>query len=375
LWSGDETVISSLAQNPSLGKGYTEKQRNLVLRLCKKYRAVLEAEFNLAATAALDNPECKFNIITVVPQDKSITIVDREIMVKFPYSEELVDKIRKFRDKSAVRLVNWNDEHRSWVFTLEENNILWIHNNLMPMGFKVDDQFIALAAEISEILVKIEDFVPMVKATSDGFEFANVHRSVPQPVGKSLKETLLLAKLYGITTWEETVDNLRKTEEISPIFSQFLNESAPLSLEFDVEENSIDQFTDLVKYNSPILIIVPGVNEFFIMKTWLAWLKTQNIAETDMSVLFRLPNDTGSMFNDLIKQNNLNQPLGDNTKVVFISQKLPKPLLKSNIEFKLILNLGSLSGVHYSLSNYLQDRSDVIRYTDKNKSGYQFGLL
>jgi hypothetical protein len=81
------------------------------------------------------------------------------------------------------------------------------------------------------------------------------------------------------------------------------------------------------------------------------------------------------MFNDLVKSFNLNSPIGENTKIVFISQKLPKPLLKSEIEFKFIINLGSISGVHYSLSNYLQDRMDVIKYTDKKKTGYQFGLL
>jgi hypothetical protein len=81
------------------------------------------------------------------------------------------------------------------------------------------------------------------------------------------------------------------------------------------------------------------------------------------------------MFNDLVRQNNLNNPIDENTKIVFISQKFPKPLIKSGIDFKLIVNLGSLSGVHYSISTFLDGRPDVIRYTDKTKSGYQFGLL
>ena len=102
---------------------------------------------------------------------------------------------------------------------------------------------------------------------------------------------------------------------------------------------------------------------------------SQEISEKDISVMFRLSSDTGSMFNDLVKQEGLNNPISENTKIVFISQKMPKPLIKSDIEFKLVLNLGSLSGVHYSISTYLDSRPDVIRYTDKNKSGYQFGLL
>ena len=216
---------------------------------------------------------------------------------------------------------------------------------------------------------------PMLIEAEGEYRFINVHRSVPQPNTTNPIQALLLAKHYGISVWDETVAKSLKMSQNSEILTSFLNESVPLSLEFDSSEKSIDQFKDLFKYNTPALIIVPGHDEFFTLKSWVLWLKEQNIDEKDMSVLFRLPNDTGSMFNDLVKSFNLNSPIGENTKIVFISQKLPKPLIKSGIEFKFIINLGSISGVHYSLSNYLQDRMDVIKYTDKKKIGYQFGLL
>lgn len=371
----DVSVVSSLARNPSSGKGYTLKQRSLVLRLCKKYRSQLVQELGAPATAALDNPEFRFGLTEISPQEKSVSLVGKEIVVKFPYREELIGKIRKFRDSCAVKLVNWSDEKKAWVFTLEENNILWILNNIVDNDYQVDEELQALKTEIYEILEKIEDFVPSIKTTDTGFEFANTHKSVPQPVGMNLKETMLLAKQYGISVWDENIENLIKNEEFSPILTKFLKETEPNELEFDTSTTHIDQFADLFKHNLPALIIIPGVNEFFTLKNWVQWLKRQNIQEKDMSVLFRLPNDSGSMFNDLVKQYNLNNPIDENTKIVFVSQKLPKPLIKSGLEFKFILNLGSLSGVHYSLGNFLQDRPDVIRYTDKKTLGYQFELL
>jgi hypothetical protein len=375
IWSMDASVITSLGQNPTLGKGFTEKQRNLVLRLCKKYRSQLFTQFGKDSEDALDNPEFKFPLIEPASQEKTIAIVDKEILVKFPFSEEIVAKIRKFRDTCLVKLVDWASEDKAWKFKLEENNVMWIAGNLDLSTYSVDPKFTRIFEEISEILGKIEDHVPTIVKTDTGFSFLNVPDSVPQPSNDSLIETVLLAKHYGITTWDENVSNLLKTVQLSPILAEFLNETNPNSLEFDVNENSIDQFTDLFKYNVPALIIVPGYNEFFTLKNWLQWLKNQNFEEKDISVMFRLANDTGSMFNDLVKQNNINNPIGENTKIVFISQKLPKPLIKSGIDFKLIINLGSLSGVHYSVSSYLDNRPDVIRYTDKNKSGYQFGLL
>jgi hypothetical protein len=375
LASIDVNVVASLAVNPMLGKGHSEKQRNLVLRLCKKYRGQLTTLLGPTVEDSLNNPQFKFALLEPAPTEKSIKIEGKQIFVKFPYNEELVTKIKKFREISEVKTVNWNMDKKVWVFELEENNVLWINSNLTNMGFLVDDMFNSYADKITTILEKIEDFLPMLVNDNGTYKFVNTHRSVPQPDTDDLTKALLLAKHYGISVWDENVSKSLEMRQNSRIFTEFLNESAPHSLEFDTGEESIDQFKDLFKYNLPALIIVPGHDEFFTVKSWVLWLKSQNITEKEMSVLFRLPSDSGSMFNDLVKTYNLNSPIDENTKVVFISQKLPKPLLKSGIEFKFIINLGQLSGVHYSLSNYLQDKMDVIKYTDKKKTGYQFGLL
>jgi hypothetical protein len=375
LWAMDEKVVHSLAANPSAGRGFTEKQRSLVLRLCKKYQGQLTADLGIAVTVALDTPEFKFNLVEPTLQEKSIKIEGKEILVKFPFSEEIVEKIRKFKSEVKVKTVEWNGDSKAWKFALEENNVLWITQNILNDSFAVDPEFLEFSGQISEILENMENYVPTVAYENNQYSFKNVYRTVPQPTSNDLIETLLLAKHYGISTWDETVENLIKNANFSPVLTSFLEESISNKPEFDVNENSIDQFTELFKHNVPALIIIPGYGEFFTLKTWTTWLKSQGFKEKDISVLFRLSSDTGGMFNELVKQNNLNNPIDENTKIVFVSQKIPKPLIKSGIEFKLIVNLGSLSGVHYSVSTYLDGRADVIRYTDKTKSGYQFGLL
>jgi hypothetical protein len=375
LWAMDEKVVHSLAANPSAGRGFTEKQRSLVLRLCKKYQGQLTADLGTAVTVALDAPEFKFNLIEPALQEKSIKIEGKEILIKFPFSEEIVEKIRKFKSEVKVKTVEWNGDSKAWKFALEENNVLWITQHILNDSFIVDPEFLEFSGQISEILENMENYVPTVAYENNQYLFKNVYRTVPQPESNDLIETLLLAKHYGISTWDETVENLIKNANFSPVLTSFLEESISNKPEFDVNENSIDQFTELFKHNVPALIIIPGYGEFFTLKTWTTWLKSQGFKEKDISVLFRLDSDTGGMFNELVKQNNLNNPINDNTKIVFVSQKIPKPLIKSGIEFKLIVNLGSLSGVHYSVSTYLDGRADVIRYTDKTKSGYQFGLL
>jgi hypothetical protein len=375
LWAMDQSVVHSLAVNPTVGKGFTEKQRALVLRLCTKYQYQLTADLGPEVTLALENPEFKFPLAQPTLQEKSIKVQGNKILVKFPFSEEIVGKIRKFKTDACVHTVNWDGDEKVWQFALEEGNVLWITNNLLSSEFSVDQEFLEFSGQITEILENMEKYIPTVSHENGQYLFKNTHRTVPQPETTNLAETLLLAKHYGISTWDEKVENLIKNANFSPVLTSFLEESISNKPEFDVNENSIDQFTDLFKYNVPALIIIPGYGEFFTLKTWSAWLKSQGFAEKEISVLFRLDNDTGSMFNDLVRQNNLNNPIDENTKIVFISQKIPKPLIKSGIDFKLIVNLGSLSGVHYSVSTFLDGRPDVIRYTDKTKAGYQFGLL
>jgi hypothetical protein len=375
LWAMDQSVVHSLAVNPTAGKGFTEKQRALVLRLCTKYQYQLTADLGPEVTLALENPEFKFPLAQPTLQEKSIKVQGNKILVKFPFSEEIVGKIRKFKTDACVHTVNWDGDEKVWQFALEEGNVLWITNNLLSSEFSVDQEFLEFSGQITEILENMEKYIPTVSHENGQYLFKNIHRTVPQPETTNLAETLLLAKHYGISTWDEKVENLIKNANFSPVLTSFLEESISNKPEFDVNENSIDQFTDLFKYNVPALIIIPGYGEFFTLKTWSAWLKSQGFAEKEISVLFRLDNDTGSMFNDLVRQNNLNNPIDENTKIVFISQKIPKPLIKSGIDFKLIVNLGSLSGVHYSVSTFLDGRPDVIRYTDKTKAGYQFGLL
>ena len=375
LWKGDETVINSLSNNPVIGRGYTEKQRSLVIRVVRKYRNQLVAALGQPASDAIDLAEFQLNLVESKPMTKLITIEGKKILVSFPYDEALVATIKKFRDSNKARLVDWNNDKKVWAFDLEELNVIWIGNNLLPLGFSVDDDFLKIFEQITEVLENIEAYTPMLVHTDEGFKFANAHRTVPQLTTNNIVEAALLAKYYGISVWDEKVSDLLKNEEISPVLDKFINELTSDNLDFDTTTNSIDQFTDLFKFNVPAMIIIPAGHELEYLKIWHKWLRSQKFQEKEISVMFRLENTVGRDFNDYVRTFDLNTPIHENTKIVFISQKLPKPVIKSGIDFKFILNLGSISGVHYSISTYLQNRPDVIKYTDKNRTGYQVVVL
>ena len=375
VWSGDRAVIQSLAAAHTQGRAYTQKQRDLVMRLVKKYQSALVGEFGKLATDAIDLTSFRFPVAEAKSSTKYIKIENKKILVSFPYSEKLVENIKKFKASTKVKLAEWDVDKKVWAFDLEESNVLWVANNLMTPEFTVDDNFLEIFEEITQVLENIEDHVPILVNTEAGFKFANGHKTLPDIDADNVIEAVLLAKHYGISVWDEKVSNLLKNEEISPVLDKFINETGSENLNFDLSTTNIDQFKDLFKFNVPVLIVIPAGYELKYLKNWYFWLKSQNFQEKDISVMFRLENTVGRDFNDYVRTFELNTPLHENTKIVFISQKLPKPIIKSGIDFKFVLNLGNITGVHYSITSYLQNEPCMIKYTDTKQLGYRSDVL
>ena len=375
VWSGDRAVIQSLAAAHTQGRAYTQKQRDLVMRLVKKYQSALVGEFGKLATDAIDLTSFRFPVAEAKSSTKYIKIENKKILVSFPYSEKLVENIKKFKASTKVKLAEWDVDKKVWAFDLEESNVLWVANNLMTPEFTVDDNFLEIFEEITQVLENIEDHVPILVNTEAGFKFANGHKKLPDIDADNVIEAVLLAKHYGISVWDEKVSNLLKNEEISPVLDKFINETGSENLNFDSSTTNIDQFKDLFKFNVPVLIVIPAGYELKYLKNWYFWLKSQNFQEKDISVMFRLENTVGRDFNDYVRTFELNTPLHENTKIVFISQKLPKPIIKSGIDFKFVLNLGNITGVHYSITSYLQNEPCMIKYTDTKQLGYRSDVL
>jgi hypothetical protein len=112
------------------------------------------------------------------------------------------------------------------------------------------------------------------------------------------------------------------------------------------------------------LFVIPGVDELEKVKEAFHFLKEIGIKNEEMSVVFRLPSETGVVFNNFVKEHQLNSPLTDKTRIVFVSGKLPKPILKSKIKFHAAINMG-FPNVHYTLKNYVDNQENSLFFVHK----------
>ena len=361
----DHPIVHSLSQQILQGKGFTEKQGTLAIRIVKKYVNQLNTDLKMDVTPILADQRFKFpfrviDFLKTVTVKKHIEINKKIISVSFPYDNQLVDKIKIYRrNSSKSTTVNWNADSRSWDFDFVEDHVDWINNNFIDSSFVIDDEFANIAEQIELIKNSLEDHVPMITFENNRFVYKNVPNSVIQPAeDEDVVSVVATGKKYGITTWCEYVDNSLNKLQLDPALHGFLTNS------LKSDNLSLKQIFSIVNFSLPWLVIISGGSELKQIKLCHTMLEQNGISANEMSTLFRLSNENGNEFNNYVKENKLNGSVSKNTKIVFISGKVPKPLIEADIDFSCILSFGIL-GVHYTLSNYLKNHHFVLNYALK----------
>ena len=375
----ESTFTQSVATQITNGNALTEKQASLMLRILKKYQSSLEVYFQRSLD--LENPIFKtpFRRIT---EEKSVSIEDhngkRSIMVRFAYDAALIKQFQEYVSSTDWKSIlygqvlkheagSWDHEVKAWVFTLKEENIIWLASTLMDNGFVVDAEFRRLYDEIVVVLDQMYENAPCVIKQDGRYVYKNVSLKAKSADTINVQEFLFQAKNAGVTAWNEDVDRDLKHTKPNAITKMLLNTTKPLFVDSTV--HAVDEFESLVKYGGPLLIIIPGGSEQEHLLKWHHALRQWGITDSNMSVMFRVPNNNGGVVNLYIKDNNLNNEIHEDTKVVFVSTKLPKPLIKSGIRFNTVLNLGYYRDLHFSMSVVLNSTTNVCYYNNKQPLG------
>jgi hypothetical protein len=367
----DGTILSSLGDQIAFNANQlTEKQGHLALRVLNKHRSELRSAVPLI-DAILDKPVWK-HPFRVISQQKRISIIKTPvegntgnvIALEFPYNETLVELLRK-RNSEVHQLYKgtWDGNVKKWIFNLTETTIEWIGSIFLAQEFHASEEFIELYRSVGETFLAIEHHLPMLIQTNNEFELINCHKKIPQPETNNLVEALFWAREYGITTWDDTIDSKIK-KEINPVTRTVLSLASSKHPWVDSNVYPIDAFTDLLTYGGPALVVVPGGSELTMVKSWMEFASSLGIGTQDMSVMFRLPNEQ-SDFNKFVKDCELNGPITDTTRIVFVSTKITKPLIKSGVKFNTVINLGYYNYMHFTMSTVVDNARNLVYYSTK----------
>lgn len=383
----DVTVLKSIATQVARGTALTDRQYTLVKeKLSDAHYMNQFVNKGMSPTeyqAALNELRSE---LREIDRSKYVTVVNEApaptpgffnrkpeppksdvpwIKVGFPFAKRLIKSIDSVASKTDKSNYVHNQGSRDHYFKFDEKIVYELISEFKNKEFEIDNELLEFYKHLEDMKTNIEKYVPLVKPgelvnfspTTEEFLVERFGYPNEDNIAKYKDRSLL----YGINHFDK--DLLSKgILKLSPLTDCIVNRTSaqvlvrPKEWDIDTVFASINEIDRL-----PLLVIMGTDNALEQIKS-ICNASKDFVKEEEISVLFRLDNDTNAKFNDYVKKERLNNPVTENTKIVVISKdKLPKPLIKSGWMPDSILRLGS-TRLQTKIEQWIYNCDLVIHY-------------
>jgi hypothetical protein len=338
-------VVSQLKNNIAL----TEGQANLLIKVLNENIGLLYTIPYLKES--LDNPQYRYSFRKLDNTKKIFLYNNKEIAVKFPFSRELNNKL------SALKLVSsFNKKEKLHLLAATQRNIWSLIDTFKKYDFEIDKGLLDLYSEIEWIKSHSQDYIPIM---TDNLAIKNANKNLVDYYDANKRNELIpdlfLAKTLGIK-FDHLLDSLIN----NPLTKIILQEKTDIDNRVVPLSKLVES---LIEINSwPIFVIMENNSQSHQeLENMFIDFTNAEISNKQMSVLFR--SSTNKDLNEFIKNNQLNNYVDENTKIIFITQRIPKILLKINLQPKLILCLCKYFP-HFSARKFVNSHPNVVYYAN-----------
>jgi len=362
--SRDKSVLFSMAKQLSNSISLTEKQAGLALKILKNNAD--ELSFISGFRDLIENPRYK-TPFRVIDSTKKIFFVDYE-KEKYIAVKTLFDhKIQK--SLSNLKIIKRISNNTS-LYRISEQNIIKIVDNLKDFNFEIDNTVDNLYKELKEIEKNPERYVPCVSLENGVLEVKNSNQYVidyfKNNQTNELLSDLFFARSMGLSFSKSIMPSINPNNKYieNMLFSG--NNRFMISTE---ETAEIEDITSEIITSSrlyPVLVMLADdQNLQNTIKSWYASLSKNKVENSQISVLFRSSHNRD--FNQSIKDLKLNNIVDEETKVVFISNKVPKLLYKIGVKPKMIIS-SSMYHAHYTSQKMVEIHPLVLYHTNHSRN-------
>lgn len=376
LDKSDYALMFSFAKQIARSIPFTDKQCELAKTKITYYKdELIKNDYEVNDLTQLRMPlrsidRSRWVRIVEKINDPKLTIEDNGpwIALRFIFQKKLIGGIERIQSSLDEKI--YDKEKKIHYFSLNENSVYEILSSFNEQNnFEVDQQLTDYYEKILKMKNDKEQYVPGIynfklkNLSLKGVEYAV--STIGEPDINNLCYYYDQRERLGLEHFDEE-DIYQSVKSLTPLTKKIVNRKQDNILVNKKEytrENLVESVLEL--YRFPLLIIL---NDETCHDELLQFYKAFNgiIPDESCSVLFRLDNTgEGKYFNQAVKQYNLNNPVDNNTKIVYINNKLPKPLLKTS--WAPISAITNYSGKTYGsdkLEAYLNDIDLVIHYDD-----------
>jgi hypothetical protein len=381
--SSDQTILQSIGRQVFKGTALTDRQYDLVREKLLKYKDQFTAlEYDL--DSALDNLRMP---LREIDRSKYITIVEHKdtagpntvyesykskwnwIKVRFPFSKKLIVLIEEIINTIPRHKYYHDKGSHEHFFVLDERNTFEIINRFKDKNFEIDQQLISLYEKLEDMNNKKEEYIPGIY----NYKLKNLSEKainyMVSSIGNPSVENLALYKdrqeMFGLHYFDEVMleESLRHLSVLSKKIAT-RNKSNVLVQRSKYTINAVaESLLELDRF--PLLVILPENDPLDNLHAIHTAFKGF-VERSEISVMFRLDNNTNSDFNDYVRDQKINNPLDTNTKIVYINNtsSVPKPLVMSDWRPCSALMISSLRP-HSKVGSYIDDIDLVIHYDEE----------
>ena len=363
----DKHLINSLTKQSFKGVAYTDRQYELVKSKISLYKDVLEK-------LEIDVDECINNLrleLRTIDRSKWIGVRNvngtNYLAVRFTFNKRLISAIESLRTSGIEKEKITDTDNKINYFKLTEKNIYRIIEILKDRKFTIEDEVNIQYEKLQMMMNNKNNYLPGVY----GFKLKNLNKKavdyIISDIGEQPSpENLALYKdretLYGIEHFDE--EDLDASVKHLTTLSQRIVRRTSTQILINPESFTVDHIAEsILELNRyPLLVCLDSETELDDLTT--VYHSFRNIfPNDDFCVLYRKDNDSpdNKYFNQYIKQNNLNNSLGNTSKIVYTKQdKLVKTLIKQDWQPKSALVFGGSR--KSKIQTYLNELDLVIYY-------------
>lgn len=375
LESSDVSFLNSIASQVRKGMALTERQYNAVVEKCLYYKEFFDQN-EIDIDASIKEVRYSFREID---RRKEITIEHLEewradaIRIRFPFSKKQIRVIQQIKESISYKdHLHKKGSHEHFI-KLTPTNLYQINKYFDFPNFDIQQEVKDLLDRIKVIVHSKHEYAPGIF----NFKLKNFHPNADKyivsrlgtPNRNNIYKFYDRRFLYAITHFDKNHVDESLTSCSDFTRSIVLRKHSSVWNKSDYENYSkiINTLNDLDRY--PLFVLLPNENEYKLLEQTHKLL-SKYVNNKDISVMFRLDNTTDEniKFNNYIKDNNLNNSLANNTKIVYTNNKITKPTLESGILPEAWLCLQS-DRVPLELSKYM-NQSDLIIFSVEELSPF-----
>ena len=257
----DVQFLDSVTDATSVGQALSTRQAELALKILLKYQRQLTAK-GIDVTPLETAPRYR-HALRVIDQTKSMMMVEDKIIIRFPYSEKLIQGMRDGAGQSQGA-IKWDRDRKVWTSAATEFNVNWLVSYGEQHQFEIDP---ALTTRMQEILdCEKQDYKIELQRNADGrIEIANAPTSLLQYLETDLAQQDLVKLVDQSKRHGYTVSIALEEELIQEYGVEFYLNLTTYWRQLPLEQDKLKAVVDYARgVNSlPIYVYDPGAKGTF----------------------------------------------------------------------------------------------------------------